>query len=365
MSEEKKDAIEKIDAGSIAVKDGSMLLTNANEAVLFARWNFESGLLPEHIRNSKQAFAIMMRGAELGLKPHASWRWLYMTKGGKIAMETKGKLAVCQAAPSFVGYREWIEHEDQPKEEWKAVAVAKRKGREDTIKEFSFRDAEAAGLSQRRKNRSGEWYDGPWQSYLKDMLLARARDRALDLAFADVLGGIPSKEIMEEVEARSIREIRGHTPETATVRDPMLDLLAPKAPVAEVEDAEIVDSREIIDAQIEEALPEYAGEVAVMPEEPPEPEGLGVLSPAAPEAWECLGCGLFQHMNHASCQRCGLKRGAEVPMPPPDEHEAMEAEAKHQREKIAAVPDPPDNPFERGRKKVKEIRKGQQQLPRE
>jgi hypothetical protein len=357
---ENNDAIEKVDASKMEVRDGSLLLHTANDAIIFARWNFESGLLPEHIKNSKQAFAIMMRGAELGLKPHASWRWLYMTKGGKIAMETKGKLAVCQADPSFVDYREWIEHEDGPEEGWKAVAVAKRKNREDTIKEFSFKDAERAKLTGKKKNFKGQEYDSTYTLYLKDMLLARARDRALDLAFADVLGGIPSKEIMDDVEAREPRESRGTTPDNATVRDPMLDLLAPKAP-AEVVEAEIVDrvdpeARKVIDAQVEEVFGSEELGAEIIPDE------------LEPQSWECGACGLVQHVNNTGCSRCGAKRGEEPP-PLADEQEGVEAEATHQREKMAVVKPPrgpeEENPFERGRQKAKEMKKkGQQELPK-
>ena len=147
----------------IKTGEGGFALKTVEDAVQFAKWNFESGLLPEHIHNVKQAFAIMARGAELGLKPHASWRWLYMTKAGKIAMETKGMLAVCQASSSFAGYREWIENEQGPVEEWKAVAVAKRKNRENQIKEFSFDDALRAGLLKKKRSRkTGGEIDGPY-----------------------------------------------------------------------------------------------------------------------------------------------------------------------------------------------------------
>jgi len=307
----------------IEVGKSGIVLRTVEDAINYAKWNQESGLLPEHIKNPKQAFAIMARGAELGLKPHASWRWLYMTKGGKIAMETKGKLAVCQADPSFVDYREFIEGEDGPEEGWKAVAVAKRKNREDTIKEFSFKDAERAKLTGKKTNFKGQEYDSTYTLYLKDMLLARARDRCLDMAFADVLGGMPSKEIMDEIEAREPQERRPAV--TVTVSDPLLDELGPSRKTPEVQT--------IIDAQVEEMLPEYPGEAELVEDEtPPVMDHIK----AGPQSWECGGCGMTLHVNHGACTSCGLARGEEVP--PPDEHEGREAEAVHRRGKMAVAP---------------------------
>jgi hypothetical protein len=411
LSQETTSAITK----QIEVGETGMVLKTAEEAINFARWNFESGLLPEHIHNTKQAFAIMARGAELGLKPHASWRWLYMTKGGKIAMETKGKLAVCQASPSFLGYKEWIENEEEPPEKWVAVASARRRNRDDTIKEFSFKDAERAGLTRQKRNRKGELYDGPWQGYLKDMLLARARDRCLDLAFADVLGGMPSKEIMEEVEEKQIREIRGVSPAQAKAKDPMLDIVTGKKPAPaepETVEAEVVEKGEEPvapycpscgapykcekrkgrcdacghDVDVDDAgeLPEYQGEVKEMPEEPPEPEGIN------PTVQQCNGCGVLYHLDREGCPECGVPSGGHPgEPPPPDERDADEAEAKHRRGKMKAVkvgdtlpdgrvveevdekgqplvvtkaPEKDENPFERGKRKAREAKKGQKSL---
>lgn len=297
---------------AIKIGDAGIVLETVEDAINYCKWNQESGLLPEHIRNPKQAFAIMARGAELGLKPHASWRWLFMTKGGKIAMESKGKLAVCQAAPSFEGYKEWVENEDIEPEKWKAVAVAMRRGRADTIKEFSYLDAQRANLVQQKRNKRGELYDGTYQLYLKDMLLARARDRCLDLAFADVLGGMPSREIMEEVEDRTRREIRGvPDPVQATAKDPMLDMIGgaqniPEKPpdVAAVIDPDVA---EVIDAQVQEIFP-------------PGDDDNG---------WTCE-CGTF-NLGFA-CQNCGLKKGESPAHLEEPVHQSDEAEVEPDQE---------------------------------
>lgn len=178
---------------------GAIQINTAQDAIDFATWCYESGYLPEHIANAKQAFTIAQRGAEMGLPPFAAWRFIYRTKGGKLALESKGALAVCQSKPSFEDYQERIEGTG---DSMRAVAIASRKGRKPTIKEFTMEDAKRAGLLKRPTNRRGETYDGPWQSYLVDMLLSKARERALSIAFAAELGGIPVEGLAEEIEAR-------------------------------------------------------------------------------------------------------------------------------------------------------------------
>jgi len=178
--------------------DRGIMLTSVQDAINFATWAFESGYLPQ-VKNVKQAFTILARGAELGLPPFASWRYIYQTRGGKLALETKGALAVCSAHPVFEDYSEWIDKEGT--EEMTAYAQAKRKGRKAVIKTFSMDDANTAGLLQRPKSRStGQEYDGTYQSYLKDMLQARARGRVLDIVFPDVLGGIPVQGVAEDID---------------------------------------------------------------------------------------------------------------------------------------------------------------------
>lgn len=194
------------------------------EALGYATACFRSGMLPDHIKNAQQAFVIMDNGAELGLKPWSSWRVVYVTKHGRITITSKGALAIAQACPNFESYDERIELEGT--DQMKGVALAKRKGKPVTVKTFTLEDAKTAGLTTKKTNKRGEAYDSPWQSYLKDMLLARARDRALNVAFAAELAGIELETIAEDadrLEARAAGE--GVTPvgpprEEADVQEP-------------------------------------------------------------------------------------------------------------------------------------------------
>lgn len=162
-----------------------------------------SGTLPEQIDSPEKAFAILCKGDALGLGPEASWGFIYITKAKRLAIMSKGALAVVQSKATFGGYSERIEGEGK---EMKAVAMAQRKGFPVTIKEFSYADAETAGLLEKRRNFKGQEYDSTYQSYLKDMLLSRARARALDIAFAAELGGIPVEGVAEDIDVMEERK---------------------------------------------------------------------------------------------------------------------------------------------------------------
>ncbi len=175
-------------------------------AAWFANECWRSGLLPEQIKTGPQAFTILCKGEELGLPPFAAWSWIYLTKARKLAIMSKGALAVVQAKPAFGGYREWIEGEGTP--QMKGVAAATRKGFPEYVKEFSLADAEKAGLLAQRRTTEGREYTSTWQAYDKDMLLSRARGRVLDIAFAAELGGIDVEGVAED-KADAILEREG------------------------------------------------------------------------------------------------------------------------------------------------------------
>ena len=249
---------------TMVFSDRGIMLTSVQDAINFATWAFESGFLPQ-VKNVKQAFTILARGAELGLPPFAAWRYIYQTKGGKLALETKGALAVCSAHPVFVDYSEWVDKEGT--EEMTAYAQAERKGRKPVVKTFGWDDASKAGLlvKPRRRDGSGD-YDGTYQSYLKDMLLARARGRVLDIVFPDVLGGIPVQGVAED--ADMMEERRGG-PQRARVvpgapqraltegrpRASILDELSGKKPEPEPIDVTPKKDEKAIKASVDAVFP--------------------------------------------------------------------------------------------------------------
>jgi hypothetical protein len=177
----------------------------------FAQKIHESGVLPDQIKTHNAAFAVLCKGDELGLPPFAAWNLIYFTKAGRLALMSKGALAVVQSKPTFDGYKEWLEGEG---ETLKACAAAKRKGQEAIVKEFSHADADTAKLLGPRVNQYGKSYDSTYDLYEKDMLLSRVRARVLDIAFAAELGGIPIEGVAEDIDAAEGR--RTERPKQAT-----------------------------------------------------------------------------------------------------------------------------------------------------
>lgn len=211
---------------TIEYGESGMVIRTVDDLKNLAKWAVESGFLPEQIRTAQQAFVIMVSGAELGLRPMAAVKFLYLTKARRVALMTKGALAVVQSKPSFDGYKEWTEGEGR---EMRACAWAKRKGMEGITKEFSYQDAEVAGLLKERKNREGQTYDSTYQAYLKDMLLSRARGRVLDIVFAAELGGIPIEGIAEDADRMAAQEPREVQAQAPPRRDPLLAQVGQKA----------------------------------------------------------------------------------------------------------------------------------------
>lgn len=221
---EKNQALTK----SIEYGESGMVIRTVEDLKNLAKWAVESGFLPEQIKTAQQAFVIMVSGAELGLKPMAAVKFLYLTKGRRVALMTKGALAVVQAKPTYDGYREWIEAEGKP--EMQACAAAKRKGGDWQTKSFSVADAQVAGLLKPGRTRDGGSYDTTYQSFLKDMLLSRARGRVLDIVFAAELGGIPIEGVAEDADMMDQRRQgdRDEAPAPPQRRDPLIERLSPR-----------------------------------------------------------------------------------------------------------------------------------------
>lgn len=261
---------------AIEYGEGGIVIRTVDDLKNLAKWAVESGFLPEQIRTAQQAFVIMVSGAELGLKPMAATKFLYLTKARRVALMTKGALAVVQSKPTYDGYREWIEGEGR---EMKACAWAKRKGQEGLTKEFTYLDAEVAGLLKERRTREGTSYDSTYQSYLKDMLLSRARGRVLDIVFAAELGGIPIEGVAEDIDmmarrqaGEQYREPQPSVVPKASGPDPLLKMIEQQKPrdVVELDPADV----KIIEEQIDEIFPrEEQGPPPVLQPKPGNPKG--------------------------------------------------------------------------------------------
>lgn len=133
-----------------------------------------SGMLPNHIVNASQALAIMFAARDLGLKPTAALKGLYVVKG-KVGMEFQTMNGLCQA--------KLPEYELQVVERSnKACQLRARRSRahEFTEMRFTIEDAAQAGLT------TGD----VWKKYTADMLYAKCGERLLRAIASDILLGI-------------------------------------------------------------------------------------------------------------------------------------------------------------------------------
>jgi hypothetical protein len=241
---------------------------NFEDIMRVASVAFRSRMLPTQIQTVEQAFMIVMTGADLGLKPSAAFKYLYLTKARRVALMTKGGLGVVYQSGYCEAYKEWLEGKG---EEMRAVAYTKRKGMPDPFqREFSWEDAKEAGLLEQRQNRDGEDYDSTYQKYLKDMLLSRARGRVLEVAYPDVLGGTPMEGIAEDID-RGEAEARGQAPAAVEAGEPQKALPPPGPdPLLEAlrgKKAEPDPETELVEVEAEVVQEKSAEQVEPPPEE--------------------------------------------------------------------------------------------------
>lgn len=143
-----------------------------------------SGLLPESIQKPSAALAIMLKGNELGLAPMQSFEALDVIRG-KISY--KGWFILASIRKSGKGRITTKERTDK-----RAVVVAERFGEEPRDYAFSMEEATALGLAGKDN----------WKKQRATMLFWRAVAKAGRAEFADVIGGMYTRE--ELGDARTI-----------------------------------------------------------------------------------------------------------------------------------------------------------------
>jgi hypothetical protein len=133
-----------------------------------------SGMLPAHLVKPEQVLAVMFAARDLGLKPTAALKGLYVVKG-KVGMEFQTMNGLCQARLP--------EYELQVVERTASICKLRaRRSRSHEFTEMSFtiQDAAQAGLT------TGD----VWKKYPADMLYAKCGERLLRAIASDVLLGI-------------------------------------------------------------------------------------------------------------------------------------------------------------------------------
>lgn len=195
------------------------------EAMQMADLLANSSIVPkEFIGKPGNILVAVQWGSEIGLKPMQSMQSIAVING-KPSLWGDAVLALVLASPHCKDVIETNEG-DPTKEEFAAVCVAQRHGRQDVIGRFSVKDAKAASLIGKQ---------GPWTQYRDRMLKMRARSFALRDQFPDVLKGM---DIIEAV--RDIDPINTGQPNTpaaigSAARPPIIDTEERKTLVARLQ----------------------------------------------------------------------------------------------------------------------------------
>jgi len=146
----------------------------------------KTSLIPAAYRGKPESVLVVWQfGAELGIPPMQSLQCIADINGHTGIYGDSG-LALVQAHPSFEDMQESVREDESGM--LIASCTVKRVGRSAVTKEFSQADAITAGI----------WGRNVHKAYPKDMLLWRARWRALRATFSDVLRGMHTVEELQE-----------------------------------------------------------------------------------------------------------------------------------------------------------------------
>jgi hypothetical protein len=137
------------------------------------------------VQSAEQALMIMARGAELGLSPSSSLLVIRMILG-RPSLDARGKRAVVKGRPQICEYLEEVSADDT-----QATYKTKRVGEPEQRETFTLEEARRAGLVKADSN---------WVKYPKAMLRARASATLIDRVYEDVLLGIATTEVLQDLD---------------------------------------------------------------------------------------------------------------------------------------------------------------------
>lgn len=173
--------------GALATKqDNSALAIKLSELWRLAGAAVAGGFAPRGLETREKAFAAMAFGDELGFPPMASLRCIAVVNG-KPALYSEGILAVVQKSGKLESHEESFDGEG---DNFAAICVMKRKGLPAIAIRYAVADARKAGLWGKQ---------GPWSNSPKDMLMWKARHRAVKAAFSDLTMGVDVVEDLRDI----------------------------------------------------------------------------------------------------------------------------------------------------------------------
>lgn len=204
---------------------------NIEETKALAKELSISNLLPSALRQKPaDIVAIVLTGAELGIKPMTALRGMDLI-GGQVALRSSLLGAVVQSRMDICEYLTPIESTDKI-----ATFETKRKGSpKPVIMSYTIEQAKIAGLAGKDN----------WRKDPQAMLLARCRSRICRAVYADLTSGVYDKDSgeLDEVEVN-------HAPAASEPR-PQAEALkaAIRAEVTDVVEGELVSSEPVQSAE--------------------------------------------------------------------------------------------------------------------
>jgi hypothetical protein len=157
----------------------------------FAGIAWESRVTPETLKNKEAVFIALQSGLECSLTPMQSIQNIYVVNG-KPCLYGSVLIALCRTKSDWVeaAYSETLVGDGEAR---RGIVTVQRVGGSLMEKSFSVADARKAGLIGGDKTRD------IWVKYTDDMLLNRARSRALKSVFSHHLHGIAIAEEQQDL----------------------------------------------------------------------------------------------------------------------------------------------------------------------
>ena len=171
-----------------------------NQAMQLADTLSQSTLVPkEYQGNPGNVMVAIQLGMEVGLAPMQAMQTIGVING-RPTIYGDGLVALVMGS----GLCDYI-NETWDEKSQAATCVVRRKGMEEISQTFSMADAKLAGLTGKT---------GPWKLYPARMCKMRARSWALRDGFADVLKGMSTLQLADELEEKDV------TPKKRSYRRP-------------------------------------------------------------------------------------------------------------------------------------------------
>mgnify|MGYP006921338498 CR=1 FL=1 len=178
--------------------------TTFNELVSVAQGLFAAGVQPKSVDRPEKLIPMLLTGAELGLGIMQSVKFITPPVNGVCSLWGDMGLALVRQTGQLQRFEEHIEGDGDDR---KAVCVIQRQGYPVKTFEYSLRLAKGLKSYQAAYKidaKSGKPGGGPWYDDPDNMLMWRARWRALRTEFTDVLNGLGGAEEQDQEQAITV-----------------------------------------------------------------------------------------------------------------------------------------------------------------